>query len=367
MKIEAAVLREDIPAPAIETLDIEEPRAGEILVRIIATGVCHTDIAMQWRPGPRPIVLGHEGAGFVERIGAGVSELVPGDHVVISSSYCGRCPACLRNAQSYCYDVIPRNFGGLRSDGTSSLSKDGALIYGRFFGQSSFATYALADEKSAVKVPRDLPLEILGPLGCGIQTGAGTVINSFKLAPGQSIAIFGAGSVGLSAVMAARLIGASRVIAVDRVPHRLAIAMELGATDVIDSTSGEPAEIILDLTRFGVDFSLNTTSAPEIYGHAVDCLGQQGVAAFVTAPRGSWAPDMSKLLTGGKSLRGIIGGDSTPRSFIPLLIDYFRQDRFPFDRLIKFYPFEKIGEAFEDSKSGVTIKPVLRMDSAHRT
>ncbi len=363
MKIEAAVLREGALAPVLETVDIEEPRAGEILVRVVATGICHTDIAMQRRPGPRPMVFGHEGAGVVERVGAGVSELKPGDHVVLSVNFCGHCPACLRNAQSYCYEVMPRNFGGLRPDGTSSLSKDGALIYGRFFGQSSFATYALADEKSAVKVPRDLPLEILGPLGCGVQTGAGTVINSFKLAPGRSIAIFGTGSVGLSAVMAARLVGASRIIAVELVPQRLALAKELGATDVIDASAGDPAKIILELTRFGVDFSLNTTSVPEVYSHAIDCLGQQGVAGFVTAPRGDWAPEMYKLLTGGKSLRGIIGGDSTPRLFIPLMIDYFRQGRFPFDRLITFYPFEKIGAAIEDSKAGVTIKPVLRMES----
>jgi aryl-alcohol dehydrogenase len=262
---------------------------------------------------------------------------------------------------------MPRNFGGLRMDGTSSLSQGGTLIYGRFFGQSSFATYALADEKAAVKVPRDLPLEVLGPLGCGIQTGAGAVINSFKLAPGLSIAIFGAGSVGLSAVMAARLVGASRIIAVDLVPQRLVLAKELGATDVIDGTAGNPAKIIFELTRFGVDFSLNTTSVPEVYSHSIDCLGQQGVAGFVTAPRGEWAPEMFKLLTGGKSLRGIVGGDSTPRLFIPLLIDYFRQGRFPFDRLIKFYPFEKIGDAFEDSKSGVTVKPVLRMGGARNT
>jgi aryl-alcohol dehydrogenase len=367
MKIEAAVLREGASVPVLETVDIEEPRASEILVRVVATGICHTDIAMQWRSGPRPIVLGHEGAGVVERVGAGVSELEPGDHVVLSSNFCGHCPACLRNAQTYCYELMPRNFGGLRMDGTSSLSKNGALVFGRFFGQSSFATFALADERSAVKVPRDLPLEILGPLGCGVQTGAGAVINSFKVAPGRSIAIFGAGSVGLSAVMAAGLVGASRIIAVDRVPQRLALAKELGASDVIDTSSGDAAKIILELTRFGVDFSLNTTSSPAVYKQAIDCLGQQGVAGFVTAPRGDFAPDMSDLLTGGKSLRGIVGGDSTPRLFIPLLIDYFRQGRFPFDRLIKFYPFEKIGAAFEDSKSGVTVKPVLRMGDTHGT
>lgn len=362
MKIEAAVLREGAPYPLLETVDIEEPRAGEVLVRIVATGVCHTDIAMQWRGSPKPIVLGHEGTGIVERVGANVTALKPGDPVVLSSNYCGQCPACQRNAHTYCYELMPRNFGGLRMDGTSALSQNGKLIYGRFFGQSSFATYALADEKSAVKVPGDLPLELLGPLGCGVQTGAGAVINAFKLAPGQSIAIFGAGSVGLSAVMAARLAGAARIIAIDLVPARLALAEELGATDVLDAAAGDPVAAIFKRLPFGVDFSLNTTSVPAVYGQAIDCLGQQGVAGFVTAPRGDFAPDLFRLLGGGKALRGIIGGDSTPRLFIPLLIEYFRQGRFPFDRLIKFYPFERIAEAFEDSKAGRTVKPVLRMD-----
>jgi aryl-alcohol dehydrogenase len=361
MKIQAAVLREGAPHPSVETVDIEDPRAGEILVRIVAAGVCHTDIAMQWRGSPKPIVLGHEGAGIVERVGAHVFALKPGDHVVLSSNFCGHCPACLRNAHTYCYELMPRNFGGLRMDGTSSLSQDGKLIYGRFFGQSSFATYALADERSAVKVPDDLPLDILGPLGCGVQTGAGAVINSFKVTPGRSIAVFGAGSVGLSAVMAARLAGAARIIAVDVVPARLALAKELGATDVLDASAVDPVAAILERMPYGVDFSLNTTSVPAVYAQAIACLGQQGTAGFVTAPRGDFAPDMSELLGGGKSLRGIIGGDSTPRLFIPQLIDYFRQGRFPFDRLIRFYPFEGIAEAFEDSKAGRTVKPVLRM------
>jgi aryl-alcohol dehydrogenase len=145
---------------------------------------------------------------------------------------------------------------------------------------------------------------------------------------------------------------------------RLSLAKELGATDVIDASADDPGKAIFELTRYGVDFSFNTTSVPAVYSHAIDCLAQQGVAGFATSPRGDWTPEMFKLLSGGKSLRGIIGGDSTPRLFIPLMIDYFRQGRFPFDRLVKFYPFERIGEAFDDSKSGVTIKPVLRMSSA---
>jgi aryl-alcohol dehydrogenase len=361
MKIQAAVSREVAHSPSIETLEIEDPRPGEVLVRIVASGICHTDLGVNARPGPRPIVLGHEGAGIVERIGAGVTKLAPGDHVVLSVNFCGECPSCKRNFHSYCYEVLPRNFGGTRPDGTSPLSKDGGMVFARFFGQSSFSTYSLADERSAVKVPKDLPLEILAPLGCGVQTGAGAIINSLKVSAGQSIAIFGTGSVGLSAVMVARLIGASRIIAVDVIPARLALAKELGATDAINASEGDAGKAIRDMTRYGVDCTLNTTNVPAIYTQALGCLAQQGIAGFVAPPRADWAPDMFHLLSGGRSLRGILGGDSTPSLFIPMLIDYYRQGRFPFDRLIKSYPFDQIAEAFKDSESGRTIKPVLRM------
>jgi aryl-alcohol dehydrogenase len=361
MKIQAAVSREGARYPQIETLDVEDPRAGEILVRIAASGICHTDIGVHGRPGPRPFVLGHEGAGVVERVGAGVTSLKPGDHVVLSVNFCGECPSCRRNAHSYCYEVLPRNFGGLRPDGTSPLSKDGQRVFARFFGQSSFATYSLADERAAIKVPDDIPLEILAPLGCGVQTGAGAIIHSLNVGAGDTVAIFGTGSVGLSAVMAARIVGAERIIAVDLVPSRLALAKELGATDIIDASDGNAAKTIRELTRYGVSRSFNTANAPVSYTQSLECLAPRGMAGFVAPPRGEWAPDMFYLLSGGRALRGILGGDTTPSLFIPMLIDYYRQGRFPFDRLIKPYPFEKIAEAFEDSTTGKTIKPVLRM------
>lgn len=362
MKIQAAISREGVHRPSIETVDLEDPRPGEILVRSVASGICHTDLGVHARPGPKPIVLGHEGAGIVERVGAGVTKLTPGDHVVMSVNYCGQCPNCLRNAHSYCYEVMPRNFGGLRPDGTSPVSQDGQRVFARFFGQSSFASYVLADERAAVKVPKDLPLEILGPLGCGITTGAGAVINSFKLSAGQSIAVFGSGAVGLSAVMAAKLIGAVRIIAVDVVPERLDLAIELGATDVVNSSASDPVEAIRKITRHGVDFSFNTTRLPAVFTQAVMSLAPQGVAGFVAAPPPGtpWMPDLFHLLSGGRTLRGILGGDSSPQVFIPMLIDYFRQGRMPFDRLIRFYPFADIGQAFEDIETGRTVKPVLR-------
>jgi aryl-alcohol dehydrogenase len=362
MKIQAAVSREGARYPQIEMLDIEEPRPGEILVRIVASGICHTDIGVNARPGPRPFVLGHEGAGIVERT-AGVTELAPGDHVVLSVNFCGECPSCKRNAHSYCYEVLPRNFGGLRPDGTSPLSQSGSRVFARFFGQSSFATYSLADARCAIKVPNDVPLEILAPLGCGVQTGAGAIIHSLRVGVGDSVAIFGVGSVGLAAVMAARLVGAERIIAVDLIPSRLAMAKELGATDTIDASNGEAAKIIRELTGYGVSHAFNTANLPASYTQSLECLAPRGIAGFVAPPNGQFVPDMFQLLSGGRALRGILGGDTTPSLFIPMLIDYYRQGRFPFDRLIKYYAFERVAEAFEDSSSGRAIKPVLRMPS----
>ncbi len=362
--MQAAVSRSGAPYPELASVELGPPKAGEILVRIVASGICHTDLGAHAGRGagtPKPVVLGHEGAGVVEEVGAGVTGLAPGDHVVLSGCSCGHCPSCQRNLPSYCYEMLPRNFGGLRMDGTSALELDGEPLYGHFFGQSSFAEYSIAAERSAVKVPKDLPLRILGPLGCGVITGAGSVLNALRVRAGDTIAIFGTGGVGLSAVMAARLVGAARIIAIDRVPERLALARELGATDAIDAREGEAAHRVRELTGQGVNFSFNTTLAPEVFTQALECLAMRGTAGFVTAPRGEWAPAMFPMLAGGRRLQGILGGDAAPQLTIPMLLEYYRQGRLPFDRLLRFYPFERIADAFRDMEHGIAIKPVLEI------
>ncbi len=257
---------------------------------------------------------------------------------------------------------MPRNFGGKRMDGsTAFLGADGAAIHSHFFGQSSFATHSIVPERTAVKLDPDIPLEIAAPLGCGVITGAGSVIESLRVGAGSSIAIFGVGGVGLSAVMAARLVGAERIIAIDTNPSRLALAKELGATDTFAADAEELVAQIRATTGRGVNFSFNTTTVPAVFTTAIDCLAMRGVAGFVTAPRGEWSPQMFKMLAGGRMLRGILGGDAAPRKLIPQLLRYWQQGRFPFDRLIQFYPFAAIGEAFADVAGGRVIKPVLRM------
>ncbi|MGH8259201.1 MAG: NAD(P)-dependent alcohol dehydrogenase [Steroidobacteraceae bacterium] len=363
MKIYAAVSRTGQSHPLIEPLELEEPRAGEVRIRMVATGICHTDLychAGLGVPVPRPIVLGHEGAGVVDAVGPGVQSLAPGDPVVVSGASCGHCPKCRAGRPTYCRDTMRLSFGGGRADGTSPLSRDGEPIHGSFFAQSSFATYIVSPERSAVKVPRDAPLHLLGPLGCGIITGAGSILEAFRLRPGDSLVVFGVGSVGMAAVMAARIAGASRIVAVDVAPERLRLARELGATEAIASDTAT-AGALRDIEPDGFTFSFNTTTSPEVYTLATDCLACEGTAGFVTRPRGEWSPNMTTMLASGRRLQGILGGSAAPQVFIPLLIDYWRQGRFPFDRLIREFPFSDIGAAWEACTRGEVLKPVLRM------
>jgi aryl-alcohol dehydrogenase len=358
VKITAAVSRGPTDAPALEQLELEEPRPGEMRIRLVATGICHTDLHEHpGRHSPHPIVLGHEGAGVVEKLGEGVTGFAVGDHVILSGNSCGQCPSCKANRPTYCDLAMPLCFGGQRLDGSTSL--EGGQVHSHFFGQSSFATHCLVPQRTAVKMDKDLPLEKLGPLGCGVVTGAGAVIEALKVGYGDTIAVFGTGGVGLSAVMAARLVGARRSGAVDLNRERLELARELGATDCIPADEDGLADKVRAVTGRGVDFSFNTTTVPEVHSMALDVLAMNGTAGFVAAPRGEWAPQMFAMLAGGRQLRGILGGDAHPGLFLPKLVEYWRQGRFPFDRLLTFYPFAEIQRAFADARSGKAIKPVL--------
>ena len=359
--MQAAVTRDGAPVPVLEQVELEEPRDGEALVRIVACGVCHTDIKVHHRPGPKPIVLGHEGAGIVERLGPGSSDLEVGDHVVIGVSHCGICLACTTGYPSYCREARARNFGGARPDGTTSISQGGVPIHGRFFGQSSFAQRALIDARAAVRVPPELPLHILAPLGCGVVTGAGAILSTLRLGVGQSVAIFGAGAVGLSAVLAASLAGASQIIVIDPVLSRLRLAEEFGATAALAPADGNAVAAIQELSRGGVNFTLNTTTSTAVFDQAVASLGLFGTAGYVAPPGDAWTPDLVAMMDRGQSVRGISGGDITPRQFVPRLIDLYRSGKFPIDRMIKTYGFAEISDAFRDSERGETIKPVLIM------
>lgn len=350
---------------ASRDLELEEPRDDEVLVRVVATGVCHTDLIVrdQWYPVPLPAVLGHEGAGVVERVGSNVKRVEPGDSVVLTYNSCGGCANCASGAPSYCADFFARNFGGRRPDGSVSHHQGECGIHSHFFGQSSFGTFTVAAERSVVKVSQDAPLERVGPLGCGVQTGAGGVLNTLKPEAGTSIAVFGAGAVGMSAIMAAEVAGCAEIIGVDIRQNRLDLARELGATHTVDATSADAVEEIRSITGVGAQYTLETTAIPRVFRQAVDALAPLGTCGLIgAAPLGTEAAfDMNDILIPGKTIRGIIEGDSVPEIFIPRLIELNAQGRFPFERLIEFYELDEINRASEDAENGETIKPVLRM------
>ncbi|WP_260927586.1 NAD(P)-dependent alcohol dehydrogenase [Novosphingobium sp. 9] len=361
----AAIARDKAQPLSVEDVVFGEPRADEVLVRIVGTGVCHTDMVVrdQGYPVPLPLVLGHEGAGIVEKVGAGVTTLKAGDHVVLAFGSCGVCGNCRSGLPGYCSEFYDRNFKGARMDGSQSTCDcHGHDLGTAFFAQSSFGTYAIATERNAVKIRQDVPLELMGPLGCGISTGAGAVLNALKPHAGSSIAVFGAGSVGLSAVMAAAAVGCTKIIVVDLHDSRLELAKELGATHVVNGGRENTVEAIRALTDgAGVNFTLECTGVSKVLEQAVDALSIPGTCGLIGAANmGVCASlDMNTLLF-GRTVRGIIEGDSVPQVFIPQLIDLWSQGKFPFDKLVKFYPLEEINQAIADSESGVVLKPIVR-------
>lgn len=366
MKITAALSNGTSDVPVLTEMELAAPRAGEMRIRMVATGICHTDLHEHpGRMAPHPIVLGHEGAGVVDELGEGVSGFALGDHVILSGNSCGTCPSCLAGRPTYCDLAMPLCFGGKRLDGSTSLTCGADSIHSHFFGQSSFASHAIVPQRTAVKMDKALPLEKLGPLGCGVVTGAGGVMEALKVGFGDTIAVFGTGGVGLSAIMAAKLVGAKRIVAVDLDRDRLELARELGATDCLPGDEDDLLAKLRGITGRGLDYTFNTTNVGAVHTLALDALAMNGTAGFVAAPRpdanGGWAPQMFGMLAGGKQLRGILGGDANPQTFLPQLAEYWQQGRFPFDRMIEFYPFAEIDRAFADTASGKVIKPVLLM------
>lgn len=365
MEIKAAVVFEPSGKFRLEQLQLCDPNDDEILVRVVGVGICHTDLAardMHLPIPPPPSVFGHEGAGVVEKVGARVTKVKPGDRVLLAWNSCGRCTSCKAGKDSYCLDFFLYNFHGARPDGSITLRQGDQLIHGSFFSQSSFADFALACERNVVKVPEDIPLETLAPLGCGVMTGAGAVMNSLQPRPGSSIAVFGVGPVGMSAVLAAVVCGCSTIIAVDINADRLQAARELGATHTVNAAEVDPVQAILDMTGGGAEFSLECVGNPKVLRQAVDVLPRLGVCGLVgVVPPGTEVALNMDLLMNGRTVRGIIEGDAIPDLFIPRLIELHREGRFPFDRLITYYAFDEINQAVEDMKEGQVIKPVLRL------
>jgi aryl-alcohol dehydrogenase len=355
----AAVLRDPLKPFAIEEVTLSDPGPGEVLIKIAGAGLCHTDVASRhFLAFTQPVVLGHEGSGVVEATGAGVSRIAVGDHVVMSFDSCGWCARCLAGEPAYCAAFVPLNFAGFRADGSTPMKdQDGAPVLARWFGQSSLATHAIATERNVVKVDQSLPLELLGPLGCGFQTGAGSVLLALQVQAGSSIGVFGTGAVGLAAVMAARIAGAREIIAVDLHAKRRELALELGATRALDGADPDIAAQIADWTGGGADCAFDTTGVSSVVVTALQSVQPRGAVGLVGAAGDILLPPLA--LSAGRSLTYLIEGSAVPQLFIPQLIEWWQQGLFPFDRLIRTYALDAVNDAERDSLSGETVKPVL--------
>lgn len=363
MLVKAAVVNEKGGEIKFEDVSIGTPQANEVLIRIVATGICHTELGVQHQhiETPLPIALGHEGAGIIESLGPGVTEFEIGDHVVISFSYCGSCKTCLEGHPNSCEHFGSLNFGGKMLDGTTRLSTSENKVFS-LFGQSSLATYAIAHKNNVVKVDKSVDLTILGPLACGIQTGAGTVFNKLQPGFGESIAIFGCGGVGLSAIMAATLTSCTNVIAIDVNEDRLRLALELGATHIINARNQDVNEEILNITGSGVEYAIESTGISDIVLQGVRALRTKGTLAVVGVSGNTTIHIHDDLIPPNRTIVGITQGDSIPKLFIPKLIETYKNGKFPFDRLIKKYSFNELNEALEDMRIGKTVKPVIVFD-----
>ena len=366
MKIKAAVVAEKGANFEIkDDIELAEMQADDIQVHMVASGICHSDEAL--RKGDAvidyPIILGHEGAGIVEKVGPEVKNFKPGDHVVLSFYGCGNCINCLKGEPTKCLNYAANNLSGVRPDGSAHFTANGEKV-ADMFDQSSFTTTTVVRERNAVKVPKDLDLRKLGPLGCGYVTGSGTVFNTLKPEPGSTIAVTGTGAVGLAAMMAGKISGCLKVIAIDRVPERLALAKELGTTDTINTNEQDLVEAVQALTDGkGADYIVDTTGVTAVEEAAIKALAQGGVLApiAVTANHidiNTW----DDLCPADKTIVGVNMGDSVPQIDIPRLIEFYRQGMFDFDKTEKFYQFDEINQANADSVSGKTIKPVLIID-----
>ncbi|GAB3314227.1 NAD(P)-dependent alcohol dehydrogenase [Geodermatophilus aquaeductus] len=365
MRITAAVVEELHGPFVVREVEIDEPGPGDVLVEVAGTGFCHTDgIARDGDlPFPLPGVLGHEGAGTVVAVGDGVTGVQVGQAVVLGWPSCGACRNCVAGQPRYCLRMGELVGGGHRLDGGSALrTTDGGPLASHFFGQSSFATHAMTTASSLVPVPAGLPVELLGPLACGLATGAGAVFNTVRPEPGTSIIVYGTGTVGLAAVMAARNSAATTIIAVDRHASRLRLASDLGATHTVDATDTDPVQAVTDICGGPADAALECTGVLPVIRQAVDSVGMLGTAVLIGgAPAGAEFTVDHLTTLWGKTIRGTLGGSGHGQALIAALMDLHLQGRFPFDRLVQFFPLERIEDAVEASYSGAVVKPVVRM------
>lgn len=374
MDIQAVVAREVGGDVNIETIQLhsETLKENELIVRVVSCGICHTDLTIRDIPPdmelpfpfcPKPVVLGHEGAGVVERIGSGVTHVKPGDRVLMSFHYDGACPSCGENLEPYCENYAPFNMFGTNPEGGHyHFDKDGHPL-SMMHHQSSLATHVIATRENTYLIPDDLPFEHAAPIGCGLMTGAGGVKNLLQPEQGSTIAIFGCGAVGLAAIAAAKRQGCGSIIAVDLEADRLSIAREAGATELVDASQGDAAETIMAAHPMGVQYALEATGVPQVIEQAIAVLSPRGECALFGATADPLATSefQSNLLLFGKHIHGGLMGHSHPRETIDYVTDLIRTGELPMSRMVKTFAFADVNDAIASTKTGV-IKPVVLME-----
>ncbi len=365
MKTKAAVLYKKLMPLKIEEVELGPVKDDDVLVRVVASGVCHSDLhVIQGQEGwPLPMVLGHEGAGIVEQTGKAVTSVKKGDHVVISlAPFCGRCRDCTTGRTYRC--TQRRGPAGTLYDGTTRLSKNGKPIY-HYVNSATYAHHAIIHESSAIKIDPALPLDRACLVGCALPTGLGAVMNTAQVEPGSTVVVIGCGGVGLNVVQGARLAGASRIIAVDILEKKLALARQFGATDTIDASMESTTKRVQELTEGrGADYAFEVIGKVETIMEAYECIGRGGKAVVVgVAPDGSHLPIVPRSLLSEKTLTGTSFGSTRPTRDFPLYLELYRQGRVKIDELVtKTRTLEEINEAFEDLEQGRTIRTVLLME-----
>lgn len=348
----------------VSEVEFGAPGPGEVLIKLVASGLCHTDLGViaGGIPFPAPGIIGHEGAGVVAAVGAGVSSVEVGDKVLLSFTSCGTCAACASTHPAYCETWLPRNLlGGMRGDESGETRRGDVTLATHFFGQSSFAEYSIADERSIVKVDPSADLAALAPLGCGVLTGFGSVWNVLDPGPTDTVAVYGTGAVGLSGLIAAALRAPAQLIAIDIVDERLQLARELGATHTINATTEDVAARLGEITDGrGVSLSFDTTGNPGVARSALDAASVRGTVLVCGAPPPGTEirVDIQGILT-GKVLRGVTMGDTNPRTLIPELVALHAAGNLPLEKLERTYTLDQISDAAADMHRGATVKPVI--------
>ena len=363
--MKAAVMREYGKPLTIEDIEIGRPRVGEVKVKISAVGLCHTDISVFHGgfPPPLPVVLGHEGVGVVEEVGMGVTRLSPGDNVLFNSLvYCGECSNCAKGYYGACFMNGFFMFGGTMRDNTTRLKKGDEVIHS-YFCQSSFAEYSITHQDFLIKAPKDLDLNKLTPLTCGAASGIGAVFNRAKVWPSAEVAVLGCGVVGMGAIMAAKLSGAAKIIAVDVLEHKLSFAREFGATHTVNASRDNVVDSVRQISDGGVDFAIEAIGKGETISQSLDAIKPGGTSVIVGAvPFGEKATIDPVQLVGEKTLMGSIIGTLKPQYDIPRYIELYRAGQLPVDKLIQAeYPLDKINEAITAAEKGEFLKAIIKV------